>query len=207
MAFISNGTTILDAGSFASGAINAAQVLIKELTASSSATLSFVDGSSSVVLDNTYPIYMFRFIDMHPQTDDYSFSFQGSTDTGGSYGVTITSTSFRSYNQENDGGNGLGYLTGYDLAQSANFQRLGQTVGNANDECISGELFLFNPSSNTFVKNFLARNVHAGYADYAGDGYTSGYFNTTSPIDAIQFKFASGNIDSGTIKLYGIKDS
>ena len=181
--------------------------LIKSQTASSSSTISFVHGSSDVVLDSTYPIYVFKFINMHPATDDQSFSFQGSTNTGSSYGVTITSSSFRTYNQENDGGNGFGYLTDYDLAQSTNFQRLGQTVGNANDESFSGELFLFNPSSTTFVKHFIARNVHAGYADYVGDGFTAGYFNTTSAIDAIQFKFASGNTDSGTIKLYGIKGS
>ena len=34
--------------------------------------------------------------------------------------------------------------------------------------------------------------------------FTAGYFNTTSDIDAIQFKMASGNIDAGTIKMYGI---
>ena len=187
-----------------SGLSGSAMTLIKEQTASSSSTISFVNGTSDVVLDNTYLIYVFKFINMHPATDDQSFTFQGSTNTGSSYGVNITSTSFRSYNQENDGGSGLGYLTGYDLAQSTSFQRLGQTVGNANDESISGELFIFNPSSTTFAKHFMARNAHAGYADYAGDGFTAGYFNTTSAIDAIQFKFDSGNIDAGTIKLYGI---
>ncbi len=176
--------------------------LLQTQTASSSASVSFTSN-----IDSTYPIYVFKFINMHPATDDQSFTFQGSTNTGSSYGVTITSTSFRTYNQENDGGNGLGYLTDYDLAQSTNFQRLGQTVGNANDESFSGELFLFDTSSTTFVKHFIARNVHAGYADYVGDGFTAGYFNTTSAIDAIQFKFASGNTDSGTIKLYGIKGS
>ena len=205
MAVISNGTTLINAGALDSAVPTGSMVHIKTLTASSSATLSFVDGASSVVLDGTYKKYVFKFIDIHPATDDQSFTFQGSTNTGGAYGVNITSTSFRTYQQENDGGSGLGYLTDYDLAQSTGFQRLGQTVGNANDECFSGQLFLFDPSNTTFVKHFIARNVHAGYADYVGDGFTAGYFNTTSAIDAIQFKFASGNIDSGTIKLYGIK--
>ena len=180
---------------------------IKTLTASSSSTLSFVNGSSDVVLDSTYPIYMFKFINMHPATDDKSFSFQGSTNSGSSYGVTLTSTVFTAYNLENDGGSSLSYQTGYDLAQSTDFQRFGQTVGNDNDQSCSGEMFLFSPSSTTFVKHFISRMAHNGYTDYAGDGYMAGYFNTTSAIDAIQFKFASGNTDSGTIKLYGIKDS
>ena len=181
--------------------------LIKEQTASSSSSISFVNGSSSVVLDNTYPIYLFKFINMHPATDDQSFSFQGSTDTGSSYGVTITSTAFRAYHEESGSGAGLGAITGYDLAQSTSFQLIGQTVGNGNDESTSGELFIFSPSDTTFVKHFMARNSHYGYSDYAGNNFTAGYFNTTSAINAIQFKFASGNTDSGTIKLFGIKGS
>ena len=45
-------------------------VFIKKLTASSSATLSFEDGSSDVVLDDTYKEYMFTFKDIHPATND-----------------------------------------------------------------------------------------------------------------------------------------
>ena len=39
------------------------------------------------------------------------------------------------------------------------------------------------------------------------DGFVAGYFNTTTALTRVQFKFGSGNIDAGTIKLYGIKDS
>jgi len=173
--------------------------LISTQTASSSSTISFTSG-----IDSTYDEYVFKFYDMHPATDDQSFSFQGSTNSGSSYGITLTSTAFRAYHEESGSGSGLGYLTGYDLAQSTSFQPIGQTVGNGNDESTSGELFIFSPSSTTFVKHFIARNSHYGYSDYAGDNFTAGYFNTTSAIDAIQFKFASGNIDSGVIKLYGI---
>jgi hypothetical protein len=41
----------------------------------------------------------------------------------------------------------------------------------------------------------------------SSNNYIGGYFNTTSAIDEIQFKFDSGDIDAGTVKLYGIKDS
>jgi hypothetical protein len=207
VAIISNATTIADAGAFASGVIPAGLILIKTLTLSNAATASFVHGSSSVVLDSTYPNYLFKFINMHPQTDDRSFDFQGSINAGSSYGVTITSSSFRGYNQEDGGGNGFGYLGAYDLTQSTSLQRLSQTVGNGNDESLSGEMYLFNPSNTTFVKHFVVRNSHYGYANYAGDTYTAGYFNTTSDIDAVRFQFTSGNIDSGIIKLYGIKGS
>jgi hypothetical protein len=63
---------------------------------------------------------------------------------------------------------------------------------------------LFNPSSTTFVKHFIARcNVYQS-SNYSIDNYTGGYANTTSAIDAVQFKMNSGNIDAGTITLYGI---
>ena len=182
-------------------------VLIKTLTASSSSTLSFVDGSSDVVLDNTYPVYMFKFINIHPATNTTYLTFQGSTDTGSSYGVTITSTAFYARLAEGDSGAELDYNGSADLAQSTSFQRISQGVGNGNDESCSGKLFLFNPSSTTFVKHFTARMPTYQASDYIYDQYTAGYLNTTSAIDAIQFKMSSGNIDAGTIKLYGIKDS
>ena len=207
MAVISNGTTIADAGAFASGVIPAGLILIKTLTISNAASVSFVHGSSSVVLDNTYPNYLFKFNNLQPASDDQSFDFQGSINGGSGYGVTITSSSFRGYNYEDGTSAGFGYLSAYDLTQSSSFQRLSQTVGNGNDESLSGEMYLFNPSNTTFVKHFVVRNAHYGYADYAGETYTAGYFNTPSAINALNFKFTSGNIDSGTLKLYGIQGS
>lgn len=176
--------------------------LIKTLTASSSATLSFVDGSSDVVLDNTYKEYMFIFNNIHPETDGQQFRFQTSTNTGSSYGVTITSTYFIAYHKEDGTETSLGYITGSDQAQTTNFMVLGS--GDAeNDSGISGYMHLYNPSSTTFVKHFMARTINDPSA-YAQDEFTAGYFNTTSAIDAVQFKFASGDIDAGTIQLFGV---
>ena len=180
---------------------------IKTLTASSSSTISFVNGSSDVVLDSTYPIYLFKYITAHPATDEANFTFQGSTNSGSSYGVTMTSTKFRSVHLENDSYTTLSYEAAQDLAQSTNFHNLHNGVGNENDEQCSGELFLFNLSSTTFVKHFLNRAAqHTGNPGIE-DNFSAGYFNTTSAINAIQFKFHTGNIDSGTFKLYGLKDS
>ena len=180
---------------------------IKTLTASSSATLSFVDGSSDVVLDSTYPIYVFKFINVHPASDTQRFTFQTSTNTGSSYGTTVTSTTFGTYQYENGSSTSLGYDTGDHLAQSTNFQPLMNTIGNGNDECGSGHLHLFNPSSTTFVKHWISSTCILHNEDLCSTRNNAGYFNTTSAIDAVQFKFASGNIDAGTIELYGLKDS
>ena len=181
-----------------------AMTFIKKLTASSSSTLSFVNGSSDVVLDSTYKEYMFIFNNIHPATDGAFFQFQGSTNTGSSYGVTLTTTKFDAYHNEAGNDTILSYYANHDLAQSTNFQYLNSYLGTDNDQSGSGSLHLFNPSSTTFVKHFMARNSANNSDEYMRDNHVAGYFNTTSAIDAVQFKMSSGNIDAGTITLYGI---
>ena len=174
--------------------------LISTQTASSSATVSFTSG-----LDSTYKEYMFKFYDVHPATDNADFNFQTSTNGGSSYGVTVTNTYFSAYHNEGGSYTSLAYRNGADLAQSTNFIELGDEIGNENDQCFAATLHLFDPSNTTFVKHYLYRGSHTqGNGDYMVDIFAAGYFNTTSALDAIQFKFSSGNIDAGTIKLYGV---
>jgi len=178
--------------------------LIKNLDASSSSTLSFVDGSDSVDLDNTYKTYLFRFVNVHPATDDVEFEFQGNAAGGSGFNETITSTHFIAEHKENDNTD-FTYRTGQDQENGTAFQDLAYNVGNDNDQGLSGELYLFNPSNTTFVKHFMANIANHAHQENIINHYTAGYFNTTSAIDEIQFKFNSGNIDSGRIALYGIK--
>jgi len=180
---------------------------IKTLTASSSSTLSFVHGSNGVVLDSTYPIYMFKFINMHPATNSVLFQFNLSTDSGSNYNVAKTTTAFAAQHKEDDSSTALSYDTGEDLANGTGFQSFLSNIGNLDNESASGEMFLYSPSSTTFVKHFTSRVNHHHSEDISVDCYIAGYGNTTSAINAVQFKMSSGNIDSGKIKLYGIKDS
>ena len=184
-------------------------VLIKTETASSDSALSFVDGTSDVVLDSTYPIYLFKFINIHPSAEA-QFTFQGNAAAGSGYNETITSTAFQAYHTEDDtSAASMGYSSDNDQANGTAFQIISSVGGTQNDASLSGELWLFNPSTTTFVKHFLARTIEM-YEDSAPGAiklHTAGFFNTTSAIDEIQFKMSSGNIDAGTIKLYGIKDS
>ena len=209
MALVKYNNNSISAVSSAAAIPSGAMTLIKTLTASSSSTLSFVDGSSDVVLDSTYPIYKFEFINMHPSTDSVYFTFQGSTDGGSNYNTTITSSDFRAYHGETDGATALEYDASgtFDQEQGTAFQPLTQEVGNDNDQTASGTLQIFAPADTTFVKHFLSASQYSWSGDYSMRDFTGGYFNTTSAINAIQFKFHSGNIDAGTIKLYGIKDS
>tara|TARA_B100000745_G_scaffold259370_1_gene182732 strand:+ start:37 stop:705 length:669 start_codon:yes stop_codon:yes gene_type:complete len=180
---------------------------IKKLTADGSGTtLSFVDGTSDVVLDNTYKEYLFTFKNIHPANDGTSLTFNMSIDSGSNYNVTKTTTGFTALHNEADSAAALGYDTGDDLAQSTAYSILtvGGGTGNDNDENVSGTLRLFNPSSTTFVKHFIATVNNTQSSAYCITGFSAGYGNTTSAVDAIQFKFAAGNIDAGDICLYGI---
>jgi hypothetical protein len=179
--------------------IDYAEKKLATQTASSSGTLQFTSS-----IDSTYNIYKFRFINMHPSDNEVYFQMNLSTDGGSNYNVTKTTTVFIGFHKEDDSSTALQYQTGDDLAQSTSFQRLTVLVGNGNDESTSGELFLFNPSSTTFVKHFLCTSNDYERNDASSNTRVAGYANTTSAIDAIQFKMSSGNIDSGTIEMYGI---
>jgi hypothetical protein len=173
-------------------------VLISSQTASNSASISFTTG-----IDSTYKEYQFYFIDVHSRTNEEHFTFNLSTDAGSNYNVTKTTTWFESYHKENDTGDGLAYGTDEDLAQSTGFQRLASYTSQNADDSIAGSMQLFNPASTTYVKHFISNINHAGNTLYQRNQFVAGYGNTTSAINAIQFKMTSGNMD-GTILMYGI---
>jgi hypothetical protein len=177
-------------------------ILLSTQTASSSATISFTTG-----LDSTYDEYIFKFIDIHPATDSVDFQFNLSTDSGSNYNVTKTTTYFTSTHDEGDLETNLIYKNNLDLAQSTAFQPISDRTGNGADEGLSGSLTLFNPSSTVYVKHFLSDTNAYLFANYSNNDRSAGYGNTTSAVNAIQFKFSSGNIDDGVIKLYGVKKS
>jgi len=205
VAIISNAVTIADAGAFSASL--GSMTLIKTLTASNSANLSFVHGSSSVVFNDTYPIYVFKLINMHPVTDNVQLMHNGSIDAGSNYNIAKTTTTFEGEKAEGSDNGTLNYITGHDLAQGTGGAKLTYNCGNDNDQSLSGELMLFNPSSSTFVKHFTTVVSNSHNSNYVKNTYTAGYYNTTSDLDAFKFFYSSGNIDSGIIKLYGIKDS
>ena len=184
--------------------IDGAMILIKTVTASSSATVSFIHGTSDVVFDSTYPIYLIKFINVHPQTDDQNLQFRFTTD-GTNFNVTTFSAPFGADHTEAGSGS-MEYKAGNDPDDNGE-QSIGASTGADNDQASSGELYIFSPSSTTYVKHYLSRSSQARHSDAAQDFFTGGYANTTSAITGLRFKFQSGNIDAGTFKLYGIKDS
>ena len=187
------------------GSLNTgSMVFIKKLTASASGTLDFVDGASDVVLDDTYKEYMFTFNSLHSSATG-QFSFQGNAAGGADYNETMTTTNFRAIHSEAGTDPELSYVAGEDQSQGTGFTLIAQAQDIDNDSSLSGYLHLFNPSSTTFVKHFISTVSVMKNGDYMGETFAGGYFNTTSAIDEIQFKYNSGNIDAGDICLYGIK--
>ena len=197
---VNRALTAITALPTAAALVDGNLTLLTTLTASSSANLTF---NSSI--DSTYDSYLFKFINIHPATDAAFFTFQANAVGGSDFNETITSTMIVAYHEEDGSDSGLAYSTSGDQANGTAFQQIARGTRNEADDNCSGSLTLFNPSSTTFVKHYIASANTVGTAE--SDVYhTAGYFNTTSAIDEIQFKMSSGNIDAGVIKMYGVGD-
>ena len=203
MSGITSDNTLRQSGLIkASAAGGGAWNFISKLTASGSGTLSFTSG-----LDSTYGVYLITTKNIHPSTegaDSYHFLWNGSTDGGSNYNANKTTTFYRAYQNEAGSVTNLVYWDGFDLPSQTTFSILNSMVGNASDENSAAFIYIFNPSSTTFVKPFLTYGVNNIFAEYDVSDISAGYFNTTSAINALQFKMTSGNIDTGDICLYGI---
>lgn len=179
-----------------------AHTFISSQTASSSSSLSFTSG-----IDSTYDVYEFHYVNCHPGTDSVWLTFQVNAAGASGFNETMTTSYFRAYNREDDAGTSLEYQTSSDQAQGTSYQRLTTNAGNDNDQSVSGVLTLYAPSSTTYVKHFVSRSNSAWQGDGSFETYVGGYVNTTSAIDEIDFKFTSGNIDAGEIRMYGVATS
>ena len=194
-----NNRSIKDVTSLPFGVGNL--IHIQSQTASNSASISFTTG-----INSTYKEYQFYFIDIDARTFAANFQMNFSTDGGSNYNVTKTSTFFATYNDETGAGNALTYRTSYDLAQSTSFQTLMEdfdTTSYSGSGSGAGSMQLFNPSSTTYVKHFISNCHNLRDSTYAFSNYVAGYGNTTSAINAVQFKMSSGNFD-GTIAMFGV---
>ena len=159
--------------------------------------LSFTSG-----IDSTYKEYLFILNNIHSEADDTALQVNfrdGST----AFDAPKSTTFFWSYHDEADTQTALVYVAGSDVHNGTGGQFLGN-LGFDNDQAYSGYLHLFNPSSTTFIKQFIARGNWSSSGNFTADGYVGGYCNTTTAIDGVQFKMASDEIQGGTISLYGI---
>ena len=175
-----------------------AMTLLATNSGTFSTTANFTSG-----IDNTYKLYIFKFYNVNPATDNVQFQMAASVDGGSSYGVDATTTFFRAVHGEDGSGGSEAYIAALDLAQADDPVPLTSNQGNAADENSAGEIHLFNPSNTTYVTHFYARTGGMAYNNYSQDDFCSGYWNTTDNIDAIQFSMSSGDMDA-VIKMYGV---
>ena len=179
-----------------------AKTLISTSTASSSASLDITSG-----IDSTYPVYEFHFVNLHPASDGVRITFQvnASDDTGGGFDTSLfTSIALSAYHSEDDSTPDFNYATAQDQDQDAAYQQLSTECGYDNDQTVSGVLTLYDPSSTTFVKHFTSTVQGIEASDLSRVYYCAGYINQTLAIPEISFKFSSGNIDAGVIKMFGV---
>ena len=176
-----------------------AMILLADNTADTTdlTSVSFTSG-----IDSTYKLYIFKWFDINPATDNTKLQFQFNAASASGFDETVTTTRFRARHTEGDA-TSFGYEADYDQAEGTSYIDLGLASGNGADESQVGELFLFNPSNTTYVKHFYARDVVAANEPAVYDAFVAGYVNTTAAIDEVQFKMNSGNFD-GTIKMYGV---
>jgi len=164
-------------------------------------------------IDSTYDVYEIHYTNIHAETDDQSFMFQVDTGSLTNYNQPMVTTFWQSYHKEDDSDPGVGYSTGNDqsIGDQA-FQKLAKDQGNEDDESASGILTLYSPSSTAVFTAFAAESNNSQGSSYTQSAFVSGYVKTLAssglaPITRVRFKMGSGDIDAGTIKMYGLAKS
>jgi len=175
-------------------------VLISTFTSDGSdSNATFTSG-----IDSTYKEYLFVFNDIHVQNAGTILAFHPSTDGGGSYGVATTNTFVESQHNEANTIASLTYDGDKDQAQNTGLIYFGPAGDNDNDASMSGILRLYNPSSTTFVKHYISAIQGMENDNISTLVLGAGYINTTSAVNTMRFQLTSGEIQGGTIDLFGV---
>jgi hypothetical protein len=156
-------------------------------------------------IDSTYKLYIFKFYDVRGASDGANFTVGFSINSGSDYdAVNLTTTCFRAEHTEDDATTSFAYIAAKDIANTTGFQTITDQIDtDVGDQSAAGELYLFNPSSTTYVKHFYSRASSYGDA-LAGAWHAGGYVNNTNDVDAVSFKMSTGNIATSVIKMYGV---
>ena len=193
--FTSNGSGTL---SGVNSGFGSAMSLIQSQTVSSSvAAVDFTTGMSSTYKAIQFRIYYWdQSASAHPQ-------FQASTDAGSNWATVLgTNNETRAYRY--NGGGGWGY-DGTVTSGSLTPINLAETMPTGSNASMCALLTIYNHASTTFWKHFILRQTRQNTSGYVFDETISGHWRTASAINGIRFKPASGTIDSGKFKLFGLK--
>lgn len=168
-------------------------VLLEQHTASSSASLDFTSCISS-----TYDDYQLELIQLVPASDGVSFGIRVSTDGGSTYVSSADYSSwilrFGSGGSTAGGGTGLTFINMFH----------GDSMSNNSNWGLSGNIKLFNPLSASSYKLVSGQLVTLNQSGSRACIIANGAYESTTAVNAFQFIMSSGNIASGTIRVYGI---
>ena len=173
----------------------ASWTLLDTQTAAGSSSLDFTAG-----IDGTHDIYMFVLAGVVPATDSTSLRLRIDTDGGVSFDdATVYKYSALVLQDDVDGDT-------YSVirATAANRIQLSDAIGNGADEGIQGVVHMFDPARSGVRTRFTYHTVSLDGAGELNVVQGGGQHPTTTNVDAVQFFMSSGNIASGTIKLYGL---
>lgn len=172
------------------------RTLLAAKTASAIANLSFTEFNNAV-----YRLYEFEFENLKPATDGVYFFMRTSTDGGAVY----DSTAGHYYWGVNGTGTGSSRNDLSDSATQILLTASGLLVGNAVAEYgVSGKIAVLN------APLAVPTEVH-GFISYWRDNGDFCRFSVggcrvaAADVDAVRFAFSSGNIASGTIRMFGVR--
>jgi len=201
MGLISDGSTIFDAGAMS---IGGSMTLIKTLTASNVTSLSFMNGTNDVVFNSNFKEYFVTVNNFHPRSDNKNFEISFSTN-GSNFGLSKTTTQYRSIHTEDDGTTALAHIDSGDLVTSTANQILVEGIGNNSDQSCSGYIQFFDPAQTTFLKHFRSVFSSCNAGDRIDHFWVTGYADLTGPIVGFKFESGAGVAFDGVFSLYGIK--
>ncbi len=171
------------------------RVLLATKTASASATLDFTEFDNAV-----YRRYEFELENVKPATDNVSFYFRTSTNAGSTYDAGASD-----YAHGQSGTSASSATTGASLGASAILLNTAVTIGNAASEYgLSGELVLTGAPSAAVFTELRGMVTYWNTAGAMVQLELGGARLSAADVDAVRFLFSSGNIASGTIRMFGI---
>ena len=168
-------------------------------TASSDSVVNITSG-----IDSTYNVYYVVYNAIHPSAGS-KLTCQFTTN-GSDFNLALCTAQCNGSNTEG----GTASNNNADLSESryrhTTYAPIGfaATIETNAESCANGFLWLFGPANTTFTKHFYCRTVAKDDAPGGAQTFTAGTIETTSAVTGISFKMSTGNIDSGSFKLYGL---
>jgi hypothetical protein len=151
-----------------------------------------VDFTSGI--DSTYKNYMITFTKVHPATAGQKLvmriSHSGTFQTSNNYIFAGSGSANGTAINVGDGGTDRFTIV--------------ENIGAGGDQCANGEIILCDPSGTGFGQQFYSNSISQSSTSQARREIFGGFYNSGTAIDGVRFYMSSGNIDSGTFKLYGI---